>query len=353
MKLPNGFGSVYKLSGKRRNPWIARKTSGWETNPETGKAVQKYITIGYYHTKQDALTALGAYNENPYDINAQYITFAEVYEKWSAEHFEEIVPSARRSWISCYNHSKPLHNMKMKDIRPAHMEGCIHDAEVGSATKQRMKSMYNLMYRYALKHDIVEKDYAALCNSVKSDAPVIQRIPFSSEEIKILWNSLDVPFVDMILIGIYSGWRPQELAVLKIADVDLDTGIFRGGLKTEAGKNRIVPIHSSILPLVRRRYDEAIRMGSKYLFNDPEGQQGTSLTYDKYRGRWNKAMLRVHMHHRPHDTRHTFITLAKNAGIDEYILKLIAGHSIRDITEKVYTHRTIEQLHEEIEKICK
>ena len=33
------------------------------------------------------------------------------------------------------------------------------------------------------------------------------------------------------------------------------------------------------------------------------------------------------------------------------ILKLIVGHAIEDITEKVYTHRTIEQLKSEIEKI--
>lgn len=37
--------------------------------------------------------------------------------------------------------------------------------------------------------------------------------------------------------------------------------------------------------------------------------------------------------------------------MNEYILKLIVGHAIEDTTEKVYTHRTIEQLREEIEKI--
>jgi len=159
-----------------------------------------------------------------------------------------------------------------------------------------------------------------------------------------LWSHLEIPFADMVLIGIYSGWRPQELAVLKIADIDFENMTFIGGLKTDAGKNRTVPIHPQIMDLVRRNYNQAVGMGSKYLFNDPDGQQGTHLTYDKYRNRFKKVMSRLNMTHKPHDTRHTFITKAKESNITEYVLKLIVGHEIQDITEKVYTHRTIEDL---------
>ena len=64
MRLPNGYGSVYKLSGKnRRKPYIARRTIGWDDN---GK--QLYATIGYYRTKAEALQALAAFNDNPYDL---------------------------------------------------------------------------------------------------------------------------------------------------------------------------------------------------------------------------------------------------------------------------------------------
>ena len=56
--------------------------------------------------------------------------------------------------------------------------------------------------------------------------------------------------------------------------------------------------------------------------------------------------------HLPHDTRHTFITLASNYGIDRYILKSIVGHTqSKDITADVYTHKTIEQYIEEVNKI--
>ena len=158
-------------------------------------------------------------------------------------------------------------------------------------------------------------------------------------------------FADMVMIGIYTGFRPQELAILKIEDVDLEQQTITGGLKTDAGKNRIVPIHPVILELVKQNYQKAKAMNSDHLFNDESGQQGTFLTYDKYRGRFNKVMKRVNMNHKPHDTRHTFITNAKAVNMNEYILKLIVGHAIDDITEKTYTHRTIEDLHREIQKI--
>lgn len=74
MKLPNGFGSVYKLSGNRRNPWCARKTVGWN---DKGQVI--YVFIGYYATKKEALIALGDYNKDPYDIKNSTLTFEAIH----------------------------------------------------------------------------------------------------------------------------------------------------------------------------------------------------------------------------------------------------------------------------------
>lgn len=342
MKLPNGYGSVYKLSGKRRKPWGVRKTIGWEIDKD-GNTKQKYANIGYFETRQLALQALANYNENPYDLKTDTITFSEVYEKWSNEHFETIVPSAIRTWKSAYNHCPQLHTMRMKDIRVIHLEQAIQKARVGDATKSRMKSLFNLIYKYAMKHEIVDKDYAALCNSFKPAEATKPIVVFSNEEIQLLWDNIDFSFVDMILIGIYSGWRPQELSILQIKDIDLKNKTMIGGLKTDAGKNRCVPIHDKILDLVKKRYNPE----NTFLFADDSG----NMTYDKYRTRFKKVMEKLKLKHRPHETRHTFITLAKQHEVDEYCLKLIAGHAIQDITEKVYTHRTLEQLNNEINKI--
>lgn len=357
-KLPNGFGCIYKLSGRRRKPYAVRKTDKWILDATTGKAKQTYINIGYFETREQAMIALAAYNENPYDIKTDTITFKEVYERWSDSYFPTLSsPSSVRTVKAAYAYCNGLFDMRMKDIRVEHLEGTILDAQVGDSTKGRIKSLFNMMYKYAVAHDIVEKDYASVMfangNPIKRERTK-EIIPFTDEEIATLWEAKNtIPFTDMVLIGIYSGWRPQELAILKVANIDLGTGTMTGGLKTDAGKNRIVPIHSAIKPLIENRMKEADAMQSEYLFNDANGQQGTYMTYDKYRKRFQKVMDRLKFKHRPHETRHTFITKAKSCNMDEYILKLIVGHAINDVTEKVYTHRTIEQLKGEIEKISK
>ncbi len=356
-KLPNGFGTVYKLSGKRSKPFRAVKTDKWIFDTATGKSKQIRYTIGYYATREEAMIALADYNENPYDIKTDSITFSEVYEKWNKNYFPTLSsPSSIRTITAAYAYCNGLYNMRMRDIKVSHLEGTIINANVGDSTKGRIKSLFNMMYKYAVAHDIVEKDYAQVMfangNPIKRDRTK-NPLPFTQDEIETLWNNLQIPFTDMVLIGIYSGWRPQELSILKVEDIDLENGTMKGGLKTDAGKNRIVPIHPVIKPLIENRIKEAMSMQSEYLFNDANGQQGTHMTYDKYRNRFKKVMNRLKFDHRPHETRHTFITKAKACNVDEYILKLIVGHAIEDITEKVYTHRTMAQLRKEIEKITK
>ncbi|MEG0618712.1 MAG: hypothetical protein RR557_05320 [Bacilli bacterium] len=106
--------------------------------------------------------------------------------------------------------------------------------------------MYNLIYRYAMRYDIVEKNYAEICNSVKALRQK-EKIPFTVDEVNNLWEMKDkIDFVDIILLAIYSDFRPVELIMIRIKDVHLDKDYIIGGTKTKAGTNRIVPIHPKI-----------------------------------------------------------------------------------------------------------
>ena len=156
------------------------------------------------------------------------------------------------------------------------------------------------------------------------------------------------------MIQCYSGWRPKELGLIEIKNVDLDNWTFSGGIKTIAGKNRLVPIHSRIRDLVRKRYDEAILGNSKYLFNYKNIKGNlVQLTYPRYQAAFTKIKdsLELNIEHKPHDGRVQFVTMAKAANVDEYAIKYIVGHNISDVTERVYTRREISWLAEEIEKI--
>lgn len=346
MKRANGSGSIKKLSGNRRNPYVVLITKGYEVDEVSLKKKQIQVPLGYYPTEDLAKKALDKYNTNPYDIDKEKITFADVYEEWSKRYYKDLKnKSSIRSNISAFNHSKPLHNMIFKTITITNMKDTINNANVGPATKGRMKSLYNLMYDYAVESEIVDVNTArnftmkGLLKQIEKEKKI--KKTFSEDDEKILWDNQDYGFAKMILIAIYSGWRPQELAILKRDNIDLENDIMIGGLKTEAGTDRIVPIHPKIKDLVKYYYEQS--EGQEYLFNDFEGQQGTYMTYDKYRGRFKKVMSKCQLEgYTPHCTRHTFITKAKNCNVDEYALKLIVGHEIRDITEKVYTHRDIE-----------
>lgn len=163
--------------------------------------------------------------------------------------------------------------------------------------------------------------------------------------------------IDILLIQCYSGWRPQELGLLELKDVDLESWTFQGGMKTDAGENRVVPIHSRIQDLVLKKYREAEAIGSPYLLNwaDPNNRnkKNFELTYARYQKAFERIRdeLKLNPEHRPHDGRTHFVTMAKRYGVDEYAIKYMVGHKISDITEKVYTRREFTWLREEIEKI--
>lgn len=375
MRRANGSGQIFKIKGaRRRNPWRVRITVGWEINEATGKSKQIIKTLGYYPSRHDAEVALTEYLEEPYNIGNKDLTFKELYEQWSAWYLPTLSGlSSVRTVESAYKYMHSLYNIKVRDIRVRHLEGCLQDAYTISergkdkgqkryataGTKARMKSVFNLMFDYALKYDVIKTNYARNFNLDKETVRQ-KRIDkkeitiFTNEELELLWGSINkIQFVDMILIGIYSGWRPQELSILKIEDIDLENNTFLGGLKTDAGKNRYVPIHPLIKDLVINRYNEAVELKSKYLFNDLDGQRGTIMTYDKYRHRFDKVMSRLNMHHRPHETRHTFSTLAKAYNMKDNVRKLIMGHAIIDFTDRVYTHPLMEELQVEMKKINK
>ena len=367
-KLPNGFGQISELSDSRlKNKFRVMITVGRDT------VTMRYKTkiLGYYPTYNKAYTALAEYNKNPYDLDND-ITVAELYEKWTAQYFEELKSSSSERTIkAAWNYCSSIYNMKARNVRARHIKGCMTDGiyeyrgqirHTSPETQSRIKSMFNLMFDYALEYEIVDRNYARTFNipdnvQKAKTKQTSGHIPFTQEEIDKLWDNLyKVPYVDIVLIQCYSGWRPQELGLIKLENVDLENGYMIGGMKTEAGENRTVPIHSKIKELVVARYNQAKDMGSEYLLNCTDTvthRYSWKLTYDKYRHRFDKIrdQLELNPDHRAHDPRKHFVTMAKKAEVDQYAIKYIVGHKIDDITERVYTQRDPEWLRSEIEKI--
>jgi site-specific recombinase, phage integrase family len=340
MRNPNGYGSVVELNGKRRKPFAVRITIGWDNN---GK--QKYKYLGTFATKKEAEHHLVHYNENPYNIEIQSITFLEVYEKWKNEKFETVGHSAQLGYIAAFKKSEPLHSIKFVDLKASHLQEIVLNPDVKYGTKRKIKVLFNQLYNYAMKNDIVSKDYSKYIDIGKNTEENDRR-PFTTEEIERLWELVkEHEWIDTILIMIYTGFRIGELLEIKNSDVDLENRIVKGGLKTEVGKDRIVPIHSKIIDFIKERMNPE----NEYLIVNSKGEQMKYNNY--YREKFEPLMEQLGMKHKPHDTRHTFATLLSNAEANKTSIKKLIGHNSYTTTEKFYTHKDIEELRKAVEKI--
>lgn len=362
MRLPNGFGNVSKLSGKRRNPWRARKTVGWDIDPVTNKSKQIYVTIGYYPTRQLALQALTQYNTNPYDLDSNRITFAEVYDKWSDKKFIKISASNINGYKAAYNLCETLYAMKMADIKLIHLQTVMDNCGKNAPTKKKLKVLLNQLFDYAVMHEIISKDrqiveYVDIGESVKSE----KHYRFTDAEIEALWRwSPNNEYVQVILMLIYSGVRPGELFAVKRSSVNLEEKHFT----VEKGKNdnavRKVPIHDRTLPF----FEHWMNKGNEYLVTNRSGRGfNFALNHTSYVDVfWSPILDEIGIlkyknaqgkeaYHLPDDTRHTFTTMWGEKHLDEAMRRKIQGHSGKGIGEIVYTHYELEKLRAELNKL--
>lgn len=322
MKLPNGYGSVSKLSGNRRRPYIVRKY---------GKP------IGYAKTKKEAYQLLAEYNNDPENFKTNNMTFADVYKLLVEYKCPLISPHTAQNYKSKFNKCVSLHNLPYKDLRLPHFIDAIESLEKTNGSKKNMKNFFRAMDSIAFQFDIISKEYTKLLPNYRGETS--SRKPFTEKEIATLWKNIEIEDVDLVLILIYTGFRSGELSALKIKDIDLNKGFMYGGNKTAAGKNRAVPIHSRIKPLIENR----IKLSA--------GETLLNYSAKSLRIRFKKVMKKLGMNHIPHECRHTMRTRLDNLNINTNTINLIMGHAGTGVGERVYTHKTEQQLIQAIEKL--
>lgn len=355
MRLPNGFGQISEIkSGNLRNRFRAMVTVG---KNESGRPICRILKPrGYFATYNEAYAALAEYNRNPYDLG-DLITVEELHAQWVEHHYPTLTGrSLKGSYDTAWKRCGQISKMRVIDVRPMHMKRCIDEAPT-PVTKKMLKIMLDVMFDYAVEYDYVDKNYARAFHLDKAvthqmEAERKSHVAFSEEELGRLWDGIgSASYADIILIQCYMGWRPQELCLLRLENVNLEKRFIVGGMKTASGKMRTVPIHDKIYPLVEQRYKEATFHSKEHLINCLDSANGT-MTYSKYRTRFQAVMRHFDMEgHLPHDPRKTFVTMCKRAKVDEYAIKHLVGHSIADITESVYTERDLEWLANEVAKI--
>ncbi|MDD3049759.1 MAG: tyrosine-type recombinase/integrase [Candidatus Cloacimonetes bacterium] len=339
MKNPNGYGCVFKLTGKRRKPWGVRVTTGWDDN---GK--QLYRNIGYYVEQADALIALAEFNKNPYGIEVSTITFDEVYTNWSDKKYKKISDSNANGYKASYKCCADLYTIPFVNIRTPHMQDIVDTCGKNYPTLRKLKVLFNQLFEYAMENDIVVKDYSEFIDIIQykdKNPNKIDREPFTNAEVKKLWDSVDSnEYVQIVLMLIYSGVRISELLDLKKEDIYLKERYFDViDSKTPDGIRK-VPIAAKVLKF----YEHWMTKDCDYLLCTPDNQHFMYRNYfDSY---WTTLLTEMKMEtHKPHDTRHTCTTMLAVANANQTIIKLIIGHSgAMSLNEKVYTHFPISKL---------
>lgn len=374
-RLPSGFGTIRYLGENRRNcyavhppaqidalgnvtrpaalcytdDWIkgftvltAYKagtcTPGMERDLQIAETTDADILV--QRILSDYSTIKGVEEKHP---EIKDLTFAEVYEKFMHWKFEEnkskkLSESSKYGYQSAFKNSKSIHNRMFNSLKHEDLQKVIDDCPLKHASVELIVNLFKQIYKYAIIYEICTENKAEFITVNRPDDNVSGR-PFSNRELTTLWKHSTDDIIQMIIIMCYSGFRISAYKTLK---VDLDKLYFQGGVKTAASKNRIVPIHSAIIPLVKCRLE-------KYGTLLPE-----SASF--FRSEFAQAMQKLNMlgepPHTPHDCRHTFSSLCEKYSIRESDRKRMLGHSFgNDITNGIYGHRTVEDLRTEIQKI--
>lgn len=330
MKNPNGYGSVYKLSGRRRRPWAARVTLGFK--PENGQPIYKFVC--YCKTRAEAMKALALYNGEVVEDNK--VTLETVYNEWAIEHSAQMkrfvqYSSAFKAFTPLYN--KPIANLQIRDF-----EEVGNKSGKSKGVLNKAKIALSGVYAYAYRKGYIDESKASMPKFIKFVDAVVteakhQHVSFTHEEVAKLWEHTEEYNVRIILFMIYTGLRISELANLKCENVHLDEQYFDViASKTEAGIRK-VPIADKILPFAR----EMMAEGGTYLTRINSKKSAT----DYYRSTefvpTCKRILGVE--HMPHDTRHTCATFLAEKCADDRHIHVILGHAQKDVTNSVYAKK--------------
>lgn len=313
----NGTGTAY--IDRRTGRWIACVTI--YVNGERHRRT-KYG----FERKKDALAALSSLSFNPTEEESSNMTFAELYKRWSAEYFRTCSESKETAYEIAYKRCEPLWFRRWRLIKLSEMQAVI-DARPSYYTARDCKNLISLMAQYAIRHEIFELNRAD--NIILPPMPHVEKEAFTEDEILMLWEDYQTghDFTAYALVMIYTGMRPGELKQMLKENVHLDEAppYMIGGIKTENGKNRIIPIAEAILPLVRDMYDRGRR---KLL----------EMNDDNFRAAWKEMCARAGTRYlTPHKCRHTFCSELALQGIQPGVIMKIAGHA-KYQTTMGYTH---------------
>lgn len=329
-KRSNGSGNISKLSGNRQKPWLARKND---------------ICIGTFATRAEAQKALERLTDA--SVNDKYnLTLKEVYDRWHAEHSRNIAETTLKDYEWAFKMCEPLHEKKMRSILRSDFQAMIIAQEQKGRSKgtcNKVRVVLSMLGKWAYEEGITQTNNAD--NLTTSAKQLSVKETFLEADIKAIKKS-KLEAADIALILVSCGCRPGELFKVPVSDCFED--YFIGGSKTEAGKDRVIPIGKDGLEAYKKIRAEAISKGSPVLIS---GYKGSHVYNNFAKREWKILMEEIgRKDMTPYCCRHTFITNAIKGGMDLPVLEAIVGHLDRETT-RIYTHLRADDLVDAVQNI--
>lgn len=327
MRLPNGYGSVYKDKAKKlRKRWIAVLPAKYVN--EDGKVKKEQKRLGSFSSRLEAMRALEVWHLK-YNSEATGITLADAYNKWFLYKSKANSAKWASNTKSIYKiYLKPIELKRLKELDESELQKIIDNCGKGWHTKSDIKQVLSGVYDYAKEKDWIRTNIAKYLSIPENDQTEKLHKNYTIEEIQALWREQDLKSSRLALFLIYTGLRFNE--VLKITEVNLEERYIITGSKTKAGKNRLVPIHKDILPFLIEFKDTLFKTNNnnrRRIYN--QNRKG----------------------HTPHDCRYTFTWLMNQVNIPPIITIKILGQEAGNTMQDVYLNLTKEELISAVDKI--
>lgn len=397
----NGTGTVVFLGKGRYKPYAPRLLVGKD---ESGKPI--YFDIDTFEAELDALVCLENWNKNPYPLkidrtkydritiftcfpgtdnpyplvpvdskkssihrkDKKHYTFKQVFEEMQKALFpdeeeikkeleEHIKPENKyayhnsRNMLTAYHNSVGLYDIIYRELRTSDFQKYMKESGKTPSAIKQMVQLYKNMDKYAFQEDIIDKCYAQHINKTKSTSQS-PRKPFTYEQIEYLWNikpedKQEEIVQDILLLANYTGCRAEELCFIYTKNIHLDDNYFVGGLKTDNGINREIPIH----PLVKYIFEKYYDPKNEFLFMKANGKR---LFYADYNNYYNNKFIKKHEFIKgktAHCGRHGLETELKKLNVKSPIVNSILGHKNGNVGDDVYNDITIEEKLEAIKMV--
>lgn len=362
----NGFGSlICKGDGK---PWLARwvykgqvyyKSTGEAVKSKALKALER-ITRPYRDAREeDAIRNLqNRLIELQENRSKSQLKLEDVWDEFARRlKKDDVEDGTTQIYENATNRMIAWMATKVKyakDITPRIAEEYLEQlaSEVGANTYNIRLVLFKRIWRY------IREDFQ-LCNDAwekfkKKKAAKSSRRTLSAKEIANLLLAAKTYDLRLLLtIGMYTGLRISDCAMLKWNDVDLEKKILRV-VPIKTRKHMEAPLEIPMHPTLLRMLGSAPHMG-EYVSRSNADSYASGLLSGQVIAIFRKCGIetsrivngKLKLICGFHSLRHTFVSMAINAGMSPLLVQKIVGHSAVNMTEH-YFHDNAEKAAEGI-----